>query len=352
MPSKHVRSRKTGLALAVLALMAVLGTGALAAQPVGTASCPFAGFANVAWANGFYVTAYPGTNLAQVTLAFRGGVAETYGITLTAHRNSYDGPIIGTPRTATVDLPATGELRVTFDFGGAPVTAGDTIAFTQDFAIYGPDGAELFYDGGTGQCNSGSVFQTVGTSPPLGSSPTPGVGVAITQLPQPFQTCIPSDTVLCLDGQPGDHRFQVTASYHTSQAGGLAGNGQAMPLAQLGGFHGGLFWFFSQDNPEVLFKVVNACAVNGYYWVYLSANTNVGYSVTVTDTAFANVAKTYTNPDLTAALPVQDGAALASCHGCGNGILCRPGLLCCPFPTGGANLCIAPTPSGSCPALP
>ena len=163
-------------------------------------------------------------------------------------------------------------------------------------------------------------------------------------------SCTPSPTVLCLDDQPGDRRFRVVVNYHTSLDGGLSGDGQAIPLAPLGVTHGGLFWFFSQDNPEVLVKILNGCAYNDHYWVYVSAATNLGYTVTVNDIALATVTKTYTNPDLTEALPVQDTFALASCQACTSNAQCQTGLLCCFTP--GGNRCLAPTSGGTCPLIP
>jgi hypothetical protein len=353
MPSQHSSSLR-GLAcltLVILTVLPILSGNALSAQsfvptPV---SCPFLGTGSTVVFDGFYIAAYPGNNLSRVTLGYTGGVAEQYSVSLTAHRNTYDGPMIGTPQTAIVNAPASGEALVTFDFGGAPVTPGDTIAFTQDFVILGSTGTLLYYDAGTGRCTG--VFATTGTAPPLGTPAPWSVGVSITQKNLTGQLCIPSDTVLCLDSSiPGDHRFQVTASFHTAQGGGLSGNAQAMPLAQLGGTHGGVLWFFSPDNPEMLVKLVNGCSVNDHYWAYISATTNVGFSVTVKDTFLANVAKTYTNPDLKAAQPIQDNLALSSCHPCSSDAQCPAGLLCCTF-TGGTG-CMVPTQGGTCPALP
>jgi hypothetical protein len=59
----------------------------------------------------------------------------------------------------------------------------------------------------------------------------------------------------------------------------------------------------------MLIKVLNGCSVSQHYWVFFAAVTNVGFTVTVTDT-ISNQHKTYTNPDLQAALPVLDTGAL------------------------------------------
>lgn len=81
------------------------------------------------------------------------------------------------------------------------------------------------------------------------------------------------------------------------------------PLSELGVDRGGLFSFFSQDNPEMLIKVLDACALNHQCWVFYAAGTDVGLRVTVTDLRLRNT-KTYTNPRGTAALPVLDTEAL------------------------------------------
>jgi hypothetical protein len=353
MPSNHVGSPRKVLPLMILAIAALCG-GAAHALPATPVSCPLAGFANASSFNGFYVTSYSGNNLSLITLAYAASFAEQYGITLTAHRGTYDGPIVGTAQTAVVNLPTTGETAVTFDFHGAPVTPGDRIAFTQDIAVLGSTGASVFYDGGSGACPG--VVQTVSEFPPLGGATAGTAGVTITEnVPPPGgpfpPICVPSDTTLCIDDSPGDRRFEVKASYSTSLAGGLSGNASAIPTAPLGVTRGGLFWFFSPDNPEVLVKVLNGCALNNHYWVYVTAGTNAGFTVTVKDITLGHVAKTYTNPDLTEALPVQDTSALASCNGCATDADCATGLLCCHLPAGGRMACLVPT-GGFCPALP
>lgn len=46
----------------------------------------------------------------------------------------------------------------------------------------------------------------------------------------------------------------------------------------------GAFWFFNSANLEIVLKVLDGCAVNDRYWVFLSGLTNVGVEVTVRDT--------------------------------------------------------------------
>jgi uncharacterized repeat protein (TIGR01451 family) len=121
--------------------------------------------------------------------------------------------------------------------------------------------------------------------------------------------CVPSATVLCVDDQPGDQRFEITSEFSTVEGGGRSGPARALPLSSLGVTHGGLLWFFSPDNPEMLIKVLNACALDQKFWVFYAAGTNVGFTVTVHDTKTGNKV-VYANRDLTVASPMQDTRAL------------------------------------------
>ncbi len=56
----------------------------------------------------------------------------------------------------------------------------------------------------------------------------------------------------------------------------------------------GAFWFFTSQNLELMIKVVDGRAVNGHFWVFYGALSDVDYTVTVTDTTTA-VTKTYVN---------------------------------------------------------
>ncbi|MEM9556662.1 MAG: hypothetical protein AAGC60_20550 [Acidobacteriota bacterium] len=45
----------------------------------------------------------------------------------------------------------------------------------------------------------------------------------------------------------------------------------------------GTFWFFGPDNLELMVKVLDGRPVNGHWWVYYGASTNVEFTLTVTD---------------------------------------------------------------------
>ena len=74
----------------------------------------------------------------------------------------------------------------------------------------------------------------------------------------------------------------------------------------------GLFFFFADDNWELLAKVLNACDFNNHYWVFSAATTNVEYTLTVTDTE-TGVTKAYFNPLGATAAAVTDTAAFQAC---------------------------------------
>ncbi|MCG8459914.1 MAG: hypothetical protein MI919_26840 [Holophagales bacterium] len=128
----------------------------------------------------------------------------------------------------------------------------------------------------------------------------------------PVGSCTPSETVLCLDDETGDRRFRATLTYDTALGGGQSGNASATSLDSLGVTQGGIFHFFDKKNPELLVKVLDFCALNGHYWVFYAAGTNVGFELTVEDTVGGS-SRVYTNPDQSHAEPRIDHQAFATC---------------------------------------
>ncbi len=74
----------------------------------------------------------------------------------------------------------------------------------------------------------------------------------------------------------------------------------------------GAFWFFDPQSIEVVFKILDGCATNGHAWVFAGGLTNVGVTLTVTDTK-TGAARIYTNPAGSAFQPIQDTAAFSTC---------------------------------------
>ena len=86
--------------------------------------------------------------------------------------------------------------------------------------------------------------------------------------------CRTDDTGLCLQNR----RFRVTGTWRTE----AGTNGLARPVVGEAE-DSGLLWFFSPANWEVQVKILDGCAINGHYWVYLAASTDVELTLTVTD---------------------------------------------------------------------
>lgn len=114
--------------------------------------------------------------------------------------------------------------------------------------------------------------------------------------------CSSSPTALCLN----DNRFKVEATFEVS--GQPVGTAQVQKLTADTGY----FWFFNADNVEVVVKVLNGCGLNNRYWVFAAGLTNVRVDLTVTDTETRAV-RTYTNPQGTKYVAIQDTDAFATC---------------------------------------
>ena len=74
----------------------------------------------------------------------------------------------------------------------------------------------------------------------------------------------------------------------------------------------GYFWFLDRDDVEVVFKVLDGCAVNGHYWLYGAGLTDAEVEVRVTDSRSGET-RTYFNPLGAAFQPILDTSAFAGC---------------------------------------
>jgi len=114
--------------------------------------------------------------------------------------------------------------------------------------------------------------------------------------------CFEDATTLCL-GAGG--RFAVTATWSTERG---IGAGQSIPVsADTGGF-----WFFADDNLEILVKTLDGCPVNDRWWVFAAGLTNVAVEVMVRDTSSGQFHR-YPNPLGMPFQPLQDTQAFATC---------------------------------------
>lgn len=117
-----------------------------------------------------------------------------------------------------------------------------------------------------------------------------------------IDACFSGGNTLCLQ----DNRFRVQVDFETPM--GDEGFGHAVPQQA----NSGSFWFFTPDNLEILIKVLDGCDINDHFWVFFSATTNVGFSVTVTDTLTGEI-QSYSNPVGDIAEPVADVSAFETC---------------------------------------
>lgn len=97
--------------------------------------------------------------------------------------------------------------------------------------------------------------------------------------------CRPSDDTLCLNHA----RFRINVNWKDFQ--GLEGIGHGDTLTR----DTGQFWFFNPENVELVIKVLDGRPINGRFWVFYGALSNVEYTITVTDTETGKV-RTYFNP--------------------------------------------------------
>lgn len=117
------------------------------------------------------------------------------------------------------------------------------------------------------------------------------------------ETCVPSATAMCLTGD----RFRVEATWATA-----AGDSGAATAEQLTG-DSGRFWFFQENNTELVVKVRDACVPPfDHFWVFSAGLTDVEVTLTVTDTQ-TGAARTYFNPQRNQYLPRLDTSAFATC---------------------------------------
>jgi len=118
--------------------------------------------------------------------------------------------------------------------------------------------------------------------------------VDFTEVPPPRGgPCIPGPRTLCLL----DGRFQVQVRWRDPFNGG-EGPGRAVPFKFQDGStsnNTGTFWFFDPANVELVVKALDARTVNGFFWVFYGALSNVEYWVTVTDLQ-AGTSTRYHNP--------------------------------------------------------
>jgi ELWxxDGT repeat protein len=174
------------------------------------------------------------------------------------------GALTNVQYTLTVTDTRTGAVRQYFNPPGWLGSLADTEAF-------GPRGATV-----AGVVTAGPAARPAAAPAGRSGPPRPGTAAG----------CVPGPERLCLAGG----RFAVTARWKLPD--GTGGAGRAVPLA---GGDTGYLWFFDAGNVEVVLKVLDGRPVNGRFWVFFGALSDVEYTLTVTDTE-TGAEKTYANP--------------------------------------------------------
>lgn len=171
------------------------------------------------------------------------------------------------------------------------LTAGLASCQVIDFDIYGK--LSLAWD--VGSDASGRLMDWLD---PLGLGGTTLQG----KDPGAAGDCVPSDTVLCLQNR----RFQVEVSRTGAEG---PGPGKVVPVSNR---DSGIFYFFTDDNWEMLLKVLDGCSITNHFWFFAASATSVEWTITVTDTQ-EGVSKQYTHAAGTPSPAITDTAAFATC---------------------------------------
>lgn len=175
-------------------------------------------------------------------------------------------------------------LRRTYDnAAGRFASRGDTraLAASPTTAAAGtPSPSRLPGSAGS----TGSVPAPRAEAGPLSLAAGSGAGTApaaaaATALPP----CAPAD--VCLHGD----RFRVEVEWSDFSDGSGDGTGTSLTSDTA------WFWFFRRGNPEMLVKVLDGRPVNGHFWVFYAALSNVGFELRVTDRVSGDTA-TYESP--------------------------------------------------------
>lgn len=86
--------------------------------------------------------------------------------------------------------------------------------------------------------------------------------------------CVDTTTGFCMQ----DGHFYTSILWRDQAGQGAVGKTVPIRSADTG-----IYYFFDPDNWEVVVKVLDGCAINGHYWVFTAATTNVAYELTIYD---------------------------------------------------------------------
>jgi hypothetical protein len=162
------------------------------------------------------------------------------------------GGLTNVAYTLTVTDSSTGAVKVYNNLAGRFTSAGDVNAFPAP----------------AGRAAAAAVAEESEPASALADKATP---------------CDPAG--LCLAGS----RFAVQLVW--TDASGKSNAGHAAAVSDGSGY----FWFTSPADGEVAVKVLDGRGLNGNFWVFFGSLTNLGYTLTVTDTQ-TGISRSYVNP--------------------------------------------------------
>lgn len=121
-------------------------------------------------------------------------------------------------------------------------------------------------------------------------------------------TCLLHTSALAQETFNFFDRFEVKAEFQTPT--------MTEPQAAHGGLIDdslGYFHFFSASNVELLVRVIDACQVNGHYWVFAAGMTNVEVTLTVTDLENGQATSYFSPLGTKPMAPILDTRAFETC---------------------------------------
>jgi hypothetical protein len=173
--------------------------------------------------------------------------------------------------------PISGSSKVRF-FHGSPdapavdIVTGETVLFGN--VAFGETSGPITVPAGTYDLE----VRIAGTEITVLNLPGVGVpnGVNVTA----FATGLVADGFSDRTAYLQDGRFRVEIEYTDFEG----RTGPALLTLADASNHSSLFYFLEAGNVEFVVKVIDGRALNGNFWVFLGAITNVGWTATVTDT--------------------------------------------------------------------
>ena len=164
--------------LSLLALSAACNSDKSLGPVVDLITCPPSATGGDLISRGFYIDSFPGVSLKEVHLWFSSSAAGSYQLRLTAQRDSYAGPLVGTgSATITMSANVNDSAQATFDFGGRSIAKGKVVAFS--LAVVSGAGGNVYFGVATSNASC-PVTETEGTSPPLDLYRRAGIAVRVT----------------------------------------------------------------------------------------------------------------------------------------------------------------------------